>query len=61
MDCVSRSKRKRAAQIYGRHVVAEVEQLVSVSGTDGAKVTFEDQEWPEHAECVEFMYCDEEE
>lgn len=52
---------KEAKEIFGEEIVQEVLEIVHLSDPDGAHSLFEDFEKFEHAECVEFMFFDEDE
>jgi hypothetical protein len=47
-----------AVEQFGAGVVETVVSLVEMSDPDGAWALFQDQGMNEHAECVEFIYFD---
>jgi hypothetical protein len=47
-----------AEAVFGAEVVETVVSLVEMSDPDGAWALFQDQGMDEHAECVEFIYFD---
>jgi hypothetical protein len=50
------SKFEEAIELFGRHVVSEVNTAVDMADADGAYALFEDLNMYDHAECVEFLY-----
>ena len=47
-----------AEEIFGASVVETVVAMVEISDPDGAWAGFRDQGMDEHADCVEFIYFD---
>lgn len=53
-----KEKIKEATDIYGRVIVEEAITLVSVSDPDGAYIHAQDYGRYETAECIEFLFFD---
>jgi hypothetical protein len=51
-----KEKIEKAIFLFGKEVVSEVIELVSVSDPDGAWSLFSDMNLPTHQECVEYLY-----
>lgn len=49
---------KEAIELYGRAIVHEVLQLVSLADPDGVHSMFEDLGMIDHVEVIEFLYFD---
>jgi len=45
-----------AVETFGEDVVAEVQNVVSISDPDGAWAMFSDMMMDDHVECVEMLY-----
>lgn len=56
---ITKEKIKQAIEDYGRDIVYEVRSIVEVSDPDGAWSMFQDMGMDLHAECVEFLYFEE--
>lgn len=56
----TQEKKQVAIELFGRDVVADVELQVELADCDGAYTLFEDAGMFEHAECVEFLYFENE-
>lgn len=52
---------QKAITEYGRDIVSDVVAIVNMSDPDGAYSQFQDLGMYEHAECVEFIYFENEE
>ena len=50
------SKFEEAIELFGNHVVSEVNTAVDMADADGAYALFEHLNMFEHTECVEFLY-----
>lgn len=53
-------KIQEAVKNWGSDVVSTVTEVVNLADADGAYVQFEDMSMFEYAECVEFLYFEEE-
>jgi hypothetical protein len=51
-------KVQQAIDQFGKEIVLEVIEMVTVTDADGAFTNFEDAGMFAHAECVEIMYFD---
>lgn len=51
-----KDKIQEAITIYGKDIVNEVIEIVSMSDPDGAYILYEDQDMFDHSECVSFIY-----
>jgi hypothetical protein len=56
----TKEKIQEAIENWGSDVVSTVREIVHLADADGAYVQFEDMGMFEHAECVEFLYFDQE-
>jgi hypothetical protein len=56
----TQEKIQEAVNNWGSDVVSIVTDLVNLADADGAYVQFEDMGMFEYAECVEFLYFEEE-
>jgi hypothetical protein len=53
------NKFEEAIELFGNHVVSEVNTAVDMADADGAYALFEHLNMYDHAGCVEFLYFDE--
>lgn len=53
---LSQEKLAKARKLFGNDVVSEVQMLVDLADTDSAYTQYEDMGQHLHAECVEFLY-----
>ena len=56
----TKEKILEAVETFGLSTVQEVRLLVNMADPDGAYTQFEDEGMLEHAECVAFLYFEEE-
>ena len=57
---LTKEKIHEAVETFGLSVVQEVRMVVELADPDGAYTQFEDMGMFEHAECVAFLYFEEE-